>query len=64
GKSQARQQEIGAQAQADAQIAQMTNELKHQSQSDLKQQTTQNRILENDEKEKSKANAEVQKALI
>lgn len=64
GKSQARQQEIGAQAQADAQIAQMTNELKHQSQSDLKQQTTQNRILENDEKEKSKANVEVQKALI
>ena len=40
------------------------NRMKHDSMSELKNQTTQNRILENKEKITDEANAEQQKSVI
>ena len=63
-KTQGNIAEINAEAQAQAMLQQQQNGLKYQTQSALKEQTTQNRILEKQEAEKAKANAENQEPLI
>jgi len=57
-------QNIMTQGQIDAQLQQQINELKYQTQSALKNQTTQSKIIENKEKLKNEADIEQQKSLV
>lgn len=63
-KIQGSQQSIQLQGQVDAQVSAQLNDLKHQSQADLKAQTSQARIQENDNKIQKQADVQQQKSLI
>jgi len=63
-KGQSVDQNIMTQGQVDAQLQQQINELKYQTQSALKNQTTQSKIIENKEKLKNEADIEQQKSLV
>jgi len=63
-KTQGAVVEIQTQGAVDAQLQQQLNQIKHQSQSDLKQQNTQNRILETDSKLNKEAEIKQQAPLI
>lgn len=63
-KSQGQQQAIDLQGQIDAKLAELSNQLKFQSQSQLKQQTTESRIKEHDAKADKDANVKQQESLL
>lgn len=63
-KGQTVDQNIMTQGNVDGQLQQQLNDIKYQSQSALKNQTTQGRIVENKEKLKDEADIEQQKSLI
>jgi len=63
-KTQGNVAQIETQGQVDGQLNQQLNQMKHQSQSDLKNQTTQNRILETDNKLNKEAEIKQQAPLL